>query len=492
MGSGQETTESFDRADTIPVGDTDAAARRDDVTLRSSDHVFDREPTRRELLDWGLDIDLCGTLLAGRYLVLDRLGAGAMGVVYRAEHVAIRKLFAIKVLRTDLWRNRGAVDRFLHEARTVSQIRHEHVVEITDFCISDDGVPFFAMELLEGENLASTIAREGPLAWPRVRTIMLQLLAALEAAHQRGIIHRDVKPQNCFLVRDSGRPERLAVLDFGLAKVITEGPDLPSATRTGAVMGTPLYMSPEQARSERLDVRTDVYSAGVIAFELLTGRVPYPGIGFMAVIAKVLTEEIPRMASVAPELAIHPRVEALVRRALAKDRKRRYASAAEFAAAIHELPEELDTLQPRRQRLWRVAAAVVGLLAVGVVGWSLVPAPEHTAAAPELSIEEQAKAAYGEGSAAFQAGDHQEALRHFLRAQSLYPEPILHYNIGLCHEALGYHEQAMLAYEAYMRWYGSNPGADPAHLEMVQSKIDGLVRKLEAQKAAAGMNGGSD
>lgn len=209
--------------------------------------------------------DLGGKVLAGRYRVFERLGAGGMGTVYRAEHVALRKQVAVKVLEPNLALRQRAVDRFLHEARTVSQIHHENVVEIIDFGFTDERLPFFAMELLQGEELADRLRRSGPLPWSRVRGMLLQILAALEAAHQEGIIHRDMKPQNCFLIRKGERQDVVKVLDFGLAKVISGESDFQSLSKTGAVLGTVHYMSPEQARSEKMDVRTDVYSVGVIS-----------------------------------------------------------------------------------------------------------------------------------------------------------------------------------------------------------------------------------
>jgi serine/threonine protein kinase len=312
-------------------------------------------------------LDLAGKLLTGRYRVFERLGAGGMGTVYRAEHVTLRKQVAIKVLEPNLALKQTAVDRFLHEARTVSQIHHENVVEIIDFGFTDEQrLPFFAMELLQGEELADRLKRSGPLPWSWVREVLVQILAALEAAHEEGVIHRDMKPQNCFLIRKGERKDVVKVLDFGLAKVISGESDFQSLSQTGAVLGTVHYMSPEQARSEKLDVRTDIYSVGVIAFELLTGCVPYHAAGAMGVLSKLLTSEIPTMASVAPDVWVHPRVEALVRKAMAKDREDRHASAVELAAAIRELPEDIDDEQAGRRFGWKsgVAAGGVALLAL--------------------------------------------------------------------------------------------------------------------------------
>jgi tRNA A-37 threonylcarbamoyl transferase component Bud32 len=323
--------------------------------------------------------DLIGTLVAGRYRILDLIGAGGMGRVYLAEHVAIRKKFALKVLGNNFVGNQEFVDRFLQEARAASSVDHRNVVEITDFGSTPDNVPFFVMEYLEGEELSATVKREGALAWPRVRTYMLQLLAGLEAAHAKGVIHRDVKPHNCFLVNKprhgsshgSSHGGFIKVLDFGIAKVVTDDADYRTLTPMGALMGTAHYMAPEQARSEPIDERADIYAAGVIAFELLTGDVPYRARGVMGVVSKVLTQEIPAMADINAEVAVHPTIEAVVRRAMAKDRGDRYASAAEFAAALSKLSPELGAVAAVNDRVW---ALIVGgsLLALMVAAAMLL------------------------------------------------------------------------------------------------------------------------
>jgi serine/threonine-protein kinase len=312
------------------------------------------------------DVDLTGSVLDGRYRVLSRIGAGGMGTVYLVEHVVLGSRMAAKVLKPDAWSNRKAVTRFLQEAKTASQIRHPNTVEITDFGFAET-LPFFVMELLEGEDLSAISKREGAIPWPRVREWMLQILAALEAAHAQGVLHRDMKPHNCFLVREAGREPFIKVLDFGLAKLIREDPAHASLTGTGTVVGTPHYMAPEQANAEALDVRADVYAAGVIAFQLLTGRVPFDGSGFLNVFAQLLTRDIPTMASVAPEADVPPAVEAAVRRAMAKNRDDRYASASEFAAAFRELAHAPVVAPPRRRGFMALLLVPVG----GALVWAL-------------------------------------------------------------------------------------------------------------------------
>ena len=296
-------------------------------------------------------VDLVGQVLSERYRVSGRLGEGGMGTVYLAEHIDGGAQVAIKVLSAEFCHKQEAIDRFMREAKTAARISHPNVVEISDVGFVSPTQPFFAMEKLEGEELGDLIARVGPLPWPRVREIMLQMLAALGAAHAVGVVHRDVKPQNCFLVPVPGGGELVKVLDFGIAKVISEDPELKTKTltQTGAVMGSVHYMSPEQARSERVDERSDIYSAGVVAYKLLTGEVPYDASGVMGVLTKVLTEDYPPMASLAPQIPVDPRVEALVRRAMAKQREDRFASAADFANAVRVLPEELGPGKRKRE-----------------------------------------------------------------------------------------------------------------------------------------------
>ena len=205
------------------------------------------------------------------------------------------------------------------------------------------------------------------MPWARVRAIMLQILAALSAAHEQQIIHRDMKPDNCFRISRIGNPDYIKVLDFGIAKVNSDEVDNETLTRTGTVLGTAHYMSPEQAKSERIDARADLYSAGIIMVELLTNRVPFHAPGFLGVLAKHITQPVPTMAELAPDVVVHPEVERIVRRALAKDPAARFQDAASFAEALRELGEDLD--QGRGRSAWSVGVGVgVGTLAVVLGG----------------------------------------------------------------------------------------------------------------------------
>ncbi|MEZ4430480.1 MAG: serine/threonine-protein kinase [Nannocystaceae bacterium] len=326
---------------------------------------------------------LPGSMLAGRYRVIRKLGAGGMGEVYLAEHVDIEREVAIKTL-TARGKKKGGVERFMQEARTASRIRHPNIVDITDFGHTEDGVPFFVMEYLEGVNLATAIRRGGPIPWPRASAIMLQILDALQAAHTAGIIHRDMKPENCFLLLDEGGNERVKLLDFGIAKS-EEDDEERRLTQTGVIIGTADYMSPEQARSHKLDVRTDIYSAGVILFEMLTAHLPFTADGVMGVLLKHIGEEPQRPSEKSPEAVIPPAVDELVLRALSKDRDRRFQSAREFAEAVRaadRAPAIAPPVPKPRGRGMMVALALALLAVTVALATTLRRAPDELGDAP--------------------------------------------------------------------------------------------------------------
>jgi len=278
---------------------------------------------------------LVGRILAERYQVQKLLGEGGMGSVFLAEHVTLRKRVAIKVLHHELCRDQTQVDRFLQEARAASMIGHEHIVDIVDFGSVPGGSVFFAMEYLEGTDLAELLKRERRLPWARARELMLQIVRALAAAHNKGIIHRDLKPANCFLVKRSDGRDFVKLLDFGIAKVTDpESGSGSGLTRTGAVFGTAKYMAPEQAIGDPADQRSDIYAAAICLYEFLTGQVPYDGDNFMRVLSRHLTEPLTLPTTVAPDANITPPVEALIVKALSKKPDDRYRSMEEVEQAL--------------------------------------------------------------------------------------------------------------------------------------------------------------
>jgi serine/threonine-protein kinase len=278
--------------------------------------------------------DLVGTLLSERYKVLKELGEGGMGTVYLAEHTTIRKKLAIKVLSSEYCHKQDLVDRFLQEARAASMISQENVVEITDFGTTPTGSVFFVMEFLDGEDLSATIKREGAQPWARVQPIMLQICRALQAAHESGIIHRDMKPENCFRIKRGKSDDFIKVLDFGIAKVTTDDSEGKGLPRTGMIFGTPEYMSPEQAQGAKPDYRVDIYALGVIMYELLTGRVPFTADTFMGILTKHMFEVPDAPSVVAPQAQIPEDVESIILKAMQKDREYRFQDMAAMATAI--------------------------------------------------------------------------------------------------------------------------------------------------------------
>ena len=284
--------------------------------------------------------NLVGTVLADRYRLIKLIGEGGMGSVYQAEHITIGRKLAIKVLAPEYCDSPDVVARFLQEARTASMLHHEHIVDITDFGYTKQGLAFLTMEYLEGEDLATLLAREGRQPWTRVRRMMLQICRALDAAHEKGIVHRDMKPDNCFRIKRGGNHDFIKILDFGIAKVIVDGQnptraDKPKmATEAGTLLGTPEYMAPEIARDQKADARVDVYSLGVVMYELLTGSVPFKGQTFMATVAMQMVDEPQPPRKRAPEADIPEAIEQVVLRALKKDPADRFQSVREFADAI--------------------------------------------------------------------------------------------------------------------------------------------------------------
>jgi len=284
-----------------------------------------------------VQVDLVDTVLADRYRVVKKLGEGGMGSVYLAEHTTINKRLAIKVLSPEFSHKQDLVDRFLQEARAASMIDQENVVEITDFGSTPNGSVFFVMEYLQGEDLSDTVKNEGALPWARVKAIMLQIVEALKAAHAAGIIHRDMKPENCFRIKRGSNPDFIKVLDFGIAKVTSDEGEGKNLTRTGMIFGTPEYMSPEQAKGEKVDHRVDVYALGVILYELLTGRVPFTADTFMGILTKHMFEPPAAPSTVVPDANIPEEVEAIILKALQKDREYRFQDMESMGAAIEKV-----------------------------------------------------------------------------------------------------------------------------------------------------------
>ena len=285
-------------------------------------------------------------ILGSKYRLVRALGDGAAGTVWEAENTRVGKLVALKVLHRELAQDPDIRARFLAEARAAARIAHKNVVDVFDLGEAEDGTPYMVMELLRGETLDGVIAR-GAVGPSYSCELVLQVLAALEAAHDLGIIHRDLKPANIMVVHPRPDVSLVKVLDFGIAKgVFADGA---GPEEFGQVFGTPEYMPPEQATGVPVDARSDLYSAGAVLYELLTGRVPFEGNDPMMVLAKVLTQPPPRPSTLAPGMPDD--LEALIMSALAKDPDDRPSTARAMMAVIapychvHRLP----SIAPRQQ-----------------------------------------------------------------------------------------------------------------------------------------------
>jgi serine/threonine-protein kinase len=294
---------------------------------------------------------LISQLVADRYRVIRKLGEGGMGSVYLAEHVVIEKKVALKVLAPELARRSDLVARFLQEARSASRIGHENVIDISDFGQSPDGLVYIAMEFLDGKDLGALVRTQGPLEWSEARDIVLQICRALRAAHEKGIVHRDMKPENIFLIQREGQPHFVKILDFGIAKVMGLDPNGPRLTRTGMIFGTPEYMAPEQAEGKDTDHRADIYAVGCIIYHLITGQTPFVAESFMTMLTKHLMEDPVPPSVRRPDRAITVEMDGLVLKALEKDREKRWQSMAELIEAVGVCPgsESITAIPPGGQ-----------------------------------------------------------------------------------------------------------------------------------------------
>lgn len=285
-----------------------------------------------------------GAVLADRYRVLELIGKGGMGKVYLAEHVAIRKKVAIKVLSQSYCHRPDQVKRFLREAQAASTIEHDNVIDIFDYGETDNGSVFFAMELLEGLDLGGVLREDTRLPWPRARPIFLQIARALQAAHDHGVIHRDIKPENCFLLQRGEKVDFVKVLDFGIAKVVDEErKNAHTLTQAGALIGTPEYMAPEQVQGGAADPRMDIYSVGCIMYQVLTGELPFEDSTMFGVLTKQVSEDPIPLRVMAPGAGIPAAVEEVVLKAMEKSREDRYQTMGELVDAIEAIGLHPDT-----------------------------------------------------------------------------------------------------------------------------------------------------
>jgi serine/threonine protein kinase len=299
--------------------------------------------------------DRSGTLLADRYRLTKRLGAGGMGEVYRAVNEMVNREVAIKVLKPEYARSPDVVQRVLREARAANAVRHPNVVDVLDVATDAQGAPIIVQELLNGVDLAEHLRGRGvAFTEPEVLEVMIPVSEAVGAAHRAGIMHRDLKLENIFLHRTTTGAVVPKVLDFGLSRHIGEDA-VSRLTATGVAMGTPMYMSPEQVQGERdIDQRTDVWALGIMLYELTAGRLPFGGDSLGAIFVKICTVDPEPLRPLAPQIS--DAYAAIVRRCLQRDRSARYASAAELAADLVRLRAGVVTLDENAPRLPGLAA----------------------------------------------------------------------------------------------------------------------------------------
>ncbi len=280
--------------------------------------------------------DLAGKVLDGKYELVGLLGEGGMGEVYEAKHLLIGRRLAVKFLHSQYVSSEEVVTRFQREAQAAAAIGHENIIEVTDMGTTPEGAPYIVMEYLDGMDVKDLIAEQGTLSPERAANIMVQALSALQAAHTAKIIHRDLKPENIYLIQKTDQPDYVKILDFGISKFkALEGDDAKGLTQTGTVLGTPYYMSPEQARGDQdLSARSDVYAMGVILYQMMAGCLPFDAPNYNALLIKILTEEPVDATEHNPE--IPPELAEAINVSMARDPNDRYQDCIEFRR--HLLP----------------------------------------------------------------------------------------------------------------------------------------------------------
>jgi serine/threonine-protein kinase len=289
----------------------------------------------------GGDTDMVGSIVAERYHVLKKLGEGGMGQVYLAEHVKMGRKSALKVMHASMVKDVDAISRFNREAANASRISHPNVAAVYDFGETPDGLIFLAMEFVDGPPLTKVIEQSGALPPKRSAEIIRQTAEALALAHDMAIVHRDLKPDNIMIAKTRDGGDLVKVVDFGIAKAA--GNDAQKVTKTGLVVGTPEYMSPEQLAGDKLDGRSDIYSLGLVAFNMLTGRLPFPSDSAQESMIMRLTDKPKTLAEMRPEVSWPADVQQVMDKVLEREVSQRYQTATEFGRdlfrAIDRMPE---------------------------------------------------------------------------------------------------------------------------------------------------------
>ena len=333
-----------------------------------------------------------GSVFGGQYRIDERMGGGGMGTVYRGTQLSVDRPVAVKLIAPGVEQHAGHVQRFRREAEALAKLSHPNTVHLLDFGVTDNGRLYIVMELLSGTDLEQLLAKGGPLTLPEALRLMRQIAQSLSEAHAVGIIHRDLKPSNVFLCEVDGGDSFVKVMDFGVAGFQQDEDTRSALTAKGTVLGTAASMSPEQAQGWAVDARADLYSLGVVLFEMLTGRPPFQANSAVSLLIAHVSEEPPRLAEVRPDLPDRDHAQELLDALLAKEPEKRIASAVDLISRIDELLVELGeaTIRPtgpgvlsssrrraRRAAAWPYAALTVFLAAAAGFVWQR---PDDTAA----------------------------------------------------------------------------------------------------------------
>ncbi|MDE3054393.1 MAG: protein kinase, partial [Gemmatimonadota bacterium] len=333
----------------------------------------------------GGENDLVGSIIADRYHVLRKLGEGGMGQVYLAEHVKMGRKSAVKVMNPGMVHDADAISRFNREASNASRINHPNVAAVYDFGETGEGLIYLAMEFVEGPPLTKLIEQQGALPPLRAADIARQAADALAVAHDMGIVHRDLKPDNIMIAKNRDGTDLVKVVDFGIAKAADN--EAQKVTKTGLVVGTPEYMSPEQLAGDKLDGRSDIYSLGLVAFNMLTGKLPFPSDSAQEAMIMRLTDKPKPLAEMKPDVAWTPEVQAVMDRALERDASLRYQTAAQFGRDLMRAVEAMPQ---------SVAAAagtqVIGAPSVAAAGGATAAIPATRVASAAEAVAKQAPA----------------------------------------------------------------------------------------------------
>lgn len=389
---------------------------------------------------------LLGIELEGRYKIERQIGEGGMGVVYLARHSVIEKLVAVKVLRSEVASSESVVKRFVQEARAASKIGHPNIIDVTDFGTTDEGLTYQVMEYLQGKTLARLLRDEGVLSVERTMHIVSQVALALQAAHDKGIVHRDLKPENIFLIKRNDSEDFVKIVDFGIAKVVSDvdDDDAPRLTRVGTVIGTPEYMAPEQAAGRPdVDSRADIYALGIIVYEMLSGKVALQGNSTVRTLAMQMLDVPVDLMELSSAREVTEELNEAVMKALAKKPTRRFQRMEEFLEALRratnftqiDLPlvvqAQLEAEEAQTDTIPEAGLAQVSLAATRQVNKqeSKAPSPRRVKPATEgpsmgmpsatrMAMVEQALAEESEAKGASNDSSHQLRGEKFVESKS--------------------------------------------------------------------------